>query len=203
MAAAAAVLVASVLLAPSVLAHHFTGEVQLWASRIDFSDSPGGIVVTVLLIERESGESVSGFGVTVSATDQRGGIVGPVEAQESEFAVYSGTLSLGPGEWEIQVVTHQGPSSLPAIESAHRETLEIDVAGQLVASASDGLGATAALAIVLPVGAVVLVLLVVRRRRRFGAGDETETDGDSDRDGCEPQAVPAADGSPSRDRRGR
>ena len=181
---AAAALVPFALFAPTVLAHHFTGEVQLWASTVDFQDSPGGVLVTVRLIERESGESVSGFGARVTATGG-GKQVGPVELQESEFAVYSGTLPLGPGVWEILVATHQGTSSLPAIESAHRKTLEIDATGRVVAPASGGSGATTTLAIVLPICAVAVVLLVVLRRRRLaldaGAipGDDPTVD-DSD-----------------------
>ena len=170
---AAAVLVSSALLAPTVQAHHFTGEVQLWASTVDFQDSPGGILVSVRLIERESGESVSGFGVTVTATGG-GEQVGPIELQESEFAVYSGTLPLSPGEWEILVRTHQGTSSLPAIESAHRKTLGIDAAGRLVAS-DDGGSAATTLVIVLPICAVALFLLVVLRRRRPAIEDAEDT----------------------------
>lgn len=182
-ALAAAVLVSSALFAPTVLAHHFTGEVQLWAAEVDFRDSPSGVVVTVELIERESGESVSGFGVRVTATGS-GEQVGPIELQESEFAAYSGTLPLGPGEWEILVNTHQGTSSLPAIESAHRRTLEIDAAGRLVASAGGGSGATTALAIVLPICAVVVILAVVLRRRRLALDD-----------GMDPEDDPAGDDS--------
>lgn len=171
------VLVSSVLFAPAVLAHHFTGEVQLWAAAVDFRDSPSGVVVTVELIERESGESVSGFGVRVTATGS-GEQVGPVELQESAFAVFSGTLPLGPGVWEILVNTHQGPSSLPAIESAHRKTLEIDAAGRLVPSAGGGSGATTVLAIVLPICAVVVVLAVVLRRRRLAPDDGMDPEND-------------------------
>lgn len=181
-ALAAVALVSSALFAPTVLAHHFTGEVQLWAAAVAFRDSPSGVLVTVELIERESGESVSGFGVRVTATGS-GEQVGPVELQESDFAVHSGTLPLGPGEWEILVSTHQGPSSLPAIESAHRKTLEIDAAGRLVASAG-GSGATTALAIVLPICAVVVTLAVVLRRRRPAPDD-----------GMDPEDDPAEDDS--------
>ena len=169
-ALAVATLASSALFAPTVLAHHFTGEVQLWASTVDFTDSPSGVVVSVRLIERESGESVSGFGVRVTATGG-GERVGPVELQESEFAVYSGTLPLGPGSWEILVNTHQGTSSLPAIESAHRKTLEIDATGRLVAPEGGGSGATTTLAIVLPICAVAVILLVVLRRRRLALDD--------------------------------
>ena len=174
---AAVVLVSSVLFAPTVLAHHFTGEVQLWAAAVDFRDSPSGVVVTVELIERESGESVSGFGVRVTTTGN-GEQVGPVELQESAFAVYSGTLPLGPGVWEILVNTHQGTSSLPAIESAHRKTLEVDAAGRLVPSAGAGSGATTVLAIVLPICAVVVVVAVVLRRRRLALDDGTDAEHD-------------------------
>lgn len=160
----------SALLAPTVLAHHFTGEVQLWASTVDFQDSPSGVVVRVRLIERESGESVSGFGARVTATGG-GEQVGPVELRESEFAVYSAALPLGPGEWEILVTAHQGASSLPAIESAHRETLEIDAAGRLVASDGGGSAATT-LTIVLPICAAVVLLLALLRRRRSVPDDE-------------------------------
>ena len=203
-APAAALLVSAVLFAPPALAHHFTGEVQLWPSSIGFRDAPGGVAVSVLLIERESGESVSGFGVRVAATGGGGTTVGPVELAESEFAVYSGTLPLGPGAWEIRVTTHQGPSSLPAIESAHRKTLEVDATGRLVASAEGGSGVATVLAIVLPIGAVFVLLLVARRRRRSGGDDEADADGDPDSGGGGPEeAVPAPDGSPSGDRRGR
>lgn len=172
-AVAAAVLVPSALIVPTVRAHHFTGEVQLWASTVEFRDSPGGVLVTVRLVERESGESVSGFGVAVTATGG-GERVGPIELQESEFAVYSGALALSPGEWEILVRTHQGNSSLPAIESAHRRALEIDASGRLVAPADEGSAAAITLAIVLPIGAVVVLLFVVLRRRRLTLGDAAE-----------------------------
>ncbi len=180
-ALAAALAFSPVLFAPTALAHHFTGEVQLWASRIDFREAPDGVLVSVLLVERESGESVSGFGVRVAATGG-GTRIGPIELQESEFAVYEGTLSLGPGTWGMLVTSHQGTSSLPAIESAHRRTLEIDETGRLVVSASGGSGATTVLAIVLPIGAVVLVLTVVLCRRRSAADDGADADGDSDGD---------------------
>ena len=204
-ALAAALLVSPVLFAPPALAHHFTGEVQLWASTIDFRDAPGGVAVSVLLIERESGESVSGFGVRVAATGGGGTTVGPVELAESEFAVYSGTLPLGPGAWEIRVTTHQGPSSLPAIESAHRKMLEVDATGRLVASAEGGSGVATVLAIVLPIGAVAVLLLVARRRRRFGVDDEADADGDPGPAGGGPEeeAAAASDGPPSGDRRDR
>lgn len=176
----AAALVSSALFAPAASAHHFTGEVQLWASRIDFRDTPNGVLVSVLLIERESGESVSGFGVRVTASDGRGTVVGPVELQESEFAVYSATLSLGPGEWEILAATHQGNSSLPAIESAHRKTVEIDAAGRFVPPEGGGSGTTTILAIVLPVCAVAVLLLVVLRRRRLGLAEAPDAPDDPD-----------------------
>ena len=189
-----AALVASVaLFAPSVLAHHFTGEVQLWVSKMDFQDSPDGVLVAVKLIERESGESVSGFGVTVAATGS-GDRVGPVELQESGSAVYSGTLPLGPGVWQIVVTAHQGNSSLPAIESVHRETLEIDEAGQLLQSSSGGSATTTTLAIVLPICAVVLILGVVLRRRRLGPDGEANADGDREGD---ISGEPATDGDPA------
>lgn len=171
----ATILMSPALLAPTVLAHHFTGEVQLWASRIDFQDSPAGVLVSVLLVDRESGESVSGFGVTVSATDGSGTVVGPIELQESEFAVYSGTLSLSPGEWEILATTDQGNSSLPAIESAHRKTLEIDAAGRLVPSAGGGSAASTVVATVVPICVVAVLLLVVLRRRRLALDDAAGT----------------------------
>ncbi len=198
-ALAAATLASSALLVSPALAHHFTGEVQLWASTVDFRDSPDGVVVTVRLIERESGESVSGFGARVTATGG-GEQVGPVELQESEFAVYSGTLPLGPGRWEILVATHQGTSSLPAIESAHRQTLEIDAAGRLVVSEDGGSGATTTLAIVLPICAVAVILLFVLRRRRLVLDDgadagEGPAGDDSD--------VSATVGDPASDRGGR
>ena len=176
--AAAAILVLTVSAAPGVLAHHFTGEVQLWASRFDFREAPGGVAVSVLLTERESGESVSGFGVRVSATDPSGRVVGPFELQESEPAVYLGTLPLGPGVWEIVATTHQGGSALPAIESAHRKALEIDAAGRLLTSTGGGSGPATVLAIVLPVCAVAVVLLIVLRRRRMGAHEDGGDDGD-------------------------
>lgn len=192
----AAALVPFALFAPTALAHHFTGEVQLWASTVDFQDSPGGVLVSVRLIERESGESVSGFGVRVTATGG-GNQVGPVELQESEFAVYSGTLPLGPGAWEVLVNTHQGTSSLPAIESAHRKSLEIDATGRLVASEGGGSGATTTLAIVLPICAVAVVLLVVLRRRRLGLEEDPAPDGDPDpagrRDAAASGSQPAGD----------
>ena len=190
----AAALVSSALFAPTVLAHHFTGEVQLWASTVDFTDSPSGVLVTVRLIERESGESVSGFGVRVTATGG-GEQVGPVELQESEFAVYSGTLSLGPGTWQILVGTHQGTSSLPAIESAHRKTLEIDATGRLVASEGGGSGASTTLAIVLPICAVALILLVVLRRRRLIPDDGADAGDDPSGDDSD---VAATVGDPAR-----
>ena len=183
----AVALASSTLFAPPVLAHHFTGEVQLWASTVDFQDSPSGVRVTVELIERESGESVSGFGVRVTAAG-RGEQVGPVELQESDFAVYSGTLPLDPGEWEILVNTHQGTSSLPAIESAHRKTLEIDAAGRLVAPAG-GSGATTALAIVLPICAVAVVLAVVLRRRRPALEDGMDPEDDPPDDDADGSAT--------------
>lgn len=176
-----AVLASSALFAPAVQAHHFDGEVRLWASTVDFQDSPGGVLVRVRLIERESGEPVSGFGVTVTATGG-GDPVGPVELQESEFAVYSGTLPLQPGEWEILLRSHQGASSLPAIESAHSRTLEIDATGRLAAPDGGGSAVTTILATVLPICAVVIVLLVVLRRRRPALDGEVGA-----------EAVPAAD----------
>lgn len=204
-ALAAALLVSPVLFAPTVLAHHDTGEVQLWASRIDFREAPDGVLMSVLLIERESGESVSGFGVRVAATGG-GTQVGPIELQESEFAVYTGTLPLGPGHWEILATAHQGTSSLPAIESAHRRTLEIDAIGRLVVSASGGPGATTVLAIVLPICAVVLALAVVLRRRRLALDDGADADG-ADADGADADgdlgedvpAAPASGGGPASD----
>ncbi len=198
-ALAAALLASPALFAPPALAHHFTGEVQLWVSRLDFRDSPSGVLVTVELIERESGESVSGFGVRVTATGG-GEQVGPVELQESEFAAYSGTLPLGPGEWEILVNTHQGTSSLPAIESAHRKTLEIDAAGRLVASAGGGSGATTALAIILPICAVVVILAVVLRRRRLALDDGMDPEDDLADDGPadDDSDVPATGDDPAR-----
>lgn len=197
---AAATLASSALLASPALAHHFTGEVQLWASTVDFQDSPSGVLVTVRLIERESGESVSGFGARVTATGG-GEQVGPVELQESEFAVYSGTLPLGPGRWEILVATHQGTSSLPAIESSHRKTLQIDAAGRLVVSGGGGSGATTTLAIVLPICAVAVILMIVLRRRRLGLEEDPAADGDPDpAGGGDPAAVPMSGGEPSRDR---
>ncbi len=193
-ALAVTALVSSALFAPTVFAHHFTGEVQLWASTVDFQDSPGGVLVTIRLIERESGESVSGFGVRVTATggDDR---VGPVELQESEFAVYSGTLPLGPGQWEVLVATHQGTSSLPAIESAHRKTLEIDSTGRLVAPSGGGSAATT-LAIVLPICAVAVILLVVLRRRRPALDDAADAGDDPAGDDSDVSATgddPASD----------
>ena len=198
-ALAAAALVSPALFAPTVLAHHFTGEVQLWASTVDFQDSPGGVLVTVRLIERESGESVSGFGVRVTATGG-GDQVGPVELQESEFAVYSGTLPLGPGEWEILVATHQGTSSLPAIESRHRKTLEIDATGRLVASAGGGSATATTLAIVLPICAVVVILVVVLRRRRTALDGGADAGDDPAGDGSD---VGATGDDPASDRGGR
>lgn len=197
-ALAAVVLVSSALFAPTVLAHHFTGEVQLWAAVVAFQDSPSGVLVTVDLIERESGESVSGFGVRVTATGS-GEQVGPVELQESDFAVYSGTLPLGPGEWEILVNTHQGTSSLPAIESAHRKTLEIDAAGRLVASVG-GSGTTTALAIVLPVCAVVVILAILLRRRRLALDDEMDPENDPAADDSD-EAATGEDPARGRDSR--
>ena len=194
-ALAAALLASPALFAPTVLAHHFTGEVQLWVSSLDFRDSPDGVLVTVKLIERESGESVSGFGVTVAASGS-GNLVGPIELQESEPAVYSGTLALGPGVWQVVATAHQGNSSLPAIESTRRQTLEIDGAGQLLQSSGGGSAATTTLAIVLPICAVVLILGVVLRRRRLGLDDGTDTEGDPDSDVSE---APASDGHPARD----
>lgn len=193
---AVAVLVSAVLFAPAVRAHHFDGEVQLWASTVDFRDSPGGVLVTVRLIERESGEPVSGFGVRVTATGG-GERVGPVELQESEFAVYSGALPLSPGEWEILVSSHQGTSSLPAIESAHRKALEIDATGRFVASDGGGSAGTTILATVLPICAVVIVLLVVLRRRRPALGDETDTEDVLAGDGA---GAPRAGDDPAGDR---
>ena len=196
-ALAAALLASSALFAPTVLAHHFTGEVQLWVSKLDFRGSPDGVLVTALLLEREFGKSVSGFGVRVAATDQNGNLVGPIELQESEPAVYSGTLPLGPGQWRIVATAHQGNSSLPAIESTHRETLEIDETGQLLAASGGGSAATTVLAIVLPVCAVVVILAVVlRRSRHLGPDDGTDAEGGPD-EGV-PEA-PAASGDPVRD----
>lgn len=180
-ALAAVALVPVGLLAPTVLAHHFTGEVQLWVSTVDFGGSPDGVLMSVKLIERESGESVSGFGVRVTATG-RGEHVGPVELQESEFAVYTGALPLGPGVWQIVATAHQGNSSLPAIEATHRETLEVDGTGQPVVPAGGGSATATTLAVVLPVCAVVALLLVLLRRRRAApdgaadAGDDPAPD---------------------------
>ncbi len=184
-ALAVAALASCALFAPTVLAHHFTGEVQLWVSTMDFQESPGGVLVTVKLLEREYGESVSGFGVRVAATGN-GNVVGPIELQESDFAVYTGVLPLGPGRWEILATAHQGSSSLPAIEAAQRKTLEIDATGRLVTSEDGGSGVATALAIVLPICAVVALLLLVVRRRRSLLDDETDA-GDT----------PDADNSPS------
>ena len=111
-------------------------------------------------------------------------------------AVYSGTLPLGPGQWRIVATAHQGNSSLPAIESTHRETLEIDETGQLLAASGGGSAATTVLAIVLPVCAVVVILAVVLRRRRLGLDDGTDAEGDPDEGVSE---APAASGDPVRD----
>lgn len=178
LALAAAALASTALFAPAAWAHHFTGEVQLWVSTMDFREAPGGVLVSVKLLEREYGESVSGFGVRVSATGG-GDAVGPVELQESDFAVYTGVLPLSPGRWEVVATAHQGSSSLPAIESAQRETIEIDGGGRLLTTSGDsGLGAGAILAIVLPIGAAVLVLLAVVRRRRLAYDGEATAEDD-------------------------
>ena len=195
-ALAAAALVPVALLAPTVLAHHFTGEVQLWVSTVDFGGSPDGVLVTIRLIERESGESVSGFGVRVTATGN-GEHVGPVELQESEFAVYSGTLPLGPGMWQIVATAHQGNSSLPAIEATHRETLEVDGTGQPVVPSGGGSAVTTTLAVVLPICAVVVLLLVLLRRRRAAPDDEADA-GDAP-PGGDPRMAPDG-GDPAGDR---
>jgi hypothetical protein len=203
---ATAVLMSPAMLAPTVLAHHFTGEVQLWASRIDFQDSPVGVLVSVLLVDREYGESVSGFGVTVSASDGSGTVVGPVELQESEFAVYSGTLSLGPGEWEILAATHQGNSSLPAIESVHRKTLEIDAAGRFVPSAGGGSAASTVVATVVPICVVAVLLLVLLRRRRLapahaaGTGEDASVSATGDDPAGDDASVSATGDDPAGDR---
>lgn len=193
---AVAVLAPAALVPSTVLAHHFTGEVQLWASTVDFRDAPSGVSVTVRLIERESGESVSGFGVRITATGG-GQRVGPVELQESDFAAYSGTLPLGPGRWEILVRTHQGASSLPAIESTHRKTLEIDAAGRLVASGDGGSATATTLAIVLPICATALVLLIVLRRRRPALEDAADT---KDHPAGDDAGAPANGGDAATDR---
>ncbi len=183
-ALAGGLLASPALFAPTVLAHHFTGEVQLWVSTMDFRESPGGVRVTVKLLEREFGESVSGFGVRVAATGN-GNVVGPIELQESDFAVYTGDLPLGPGRWEILATAHQGSSSLPAIEAAQRKTIEIDATGRLVRSEDDGSATATTLAIVLPICAlVVLMLLVVRRRRRLLLDDETDATDTPDAEGA-------------------
>ena len=194
-ALAATVLGSPALFAPTVLAHHFTGEVQLWVSSLDFRDSPDGVLVTVKLIERESGESVPGFGVRVAATGN-GTLVGPIELQESEPAVHSRTIPLGSGAWHIVATAHQGPSALPAIESTHRRQLEIDETGRLVQSSEGGSATTTTLAIVLPICALVLILAVVLRRRRLSLDDGTDAEGEPDGDVSE---APAASGEPVRD----
>lgn len=179
MALAGGLLASTGLFASPVLAHHFTGEVQLWVSTMDFQESPSGVLVTVELLEREYGESVSGFGVRVAATGD-GNVVGPIELRESDFAVYSGVLPLSEGRWEIVATAHQGNSALPAIEAVRRETLDIDGTGRVLTASGDGRsGAATILAIVLPIGAVVILLLVaVRRRRRSLLEDETDAGDD-------------------------
>lgn len=162
----------SALFPTPALAHHFTGEVQLWVSKMSFQQAPGGVLVTVELLEREYGESVSGFGVRVAASGH-GTAVGPIELQESGFAVYTAVLPLGPGRWEIRATAHQGSSSLPAIESAQRTTLEIDATGRVLTDDDDGLGTGTILAIVLPIGAALALLVLIGvRRRRLVDGDE-------------------------------
>lgn len=189
------------LCASTALAHHDGEEVRLWVSGLDFQDAPGGVLVTVRLIEREFGESVSGFGVRVAATDQSGNLVGPIELQESETAVYSGALLLNSGVWEIVATAHQGSSSLPAIESRHREMLEIDATGRLVASADGGSATATTLAIVLPICAVaLLVLVLVLRRRRPALDDGADSGGDP---AVDDSGLPATGDDPASDRGGR
>ena len=82
-------------------------------------------------------------------------------------------LPLGPGRWEIRATAHQGNSSLPAIESAQRATLEIDATGRVLTGDDDGFGTGTILAIVVPIGAALalLVLIGVRRRRLVEGGE--------------------------------
>ena len=186
--AALLLMLAVVTYGAPVNAHHSEGQISLWMSQFGLENTSDGILMTALLVERDVGSPVSGFGVTISATSDTGEVVGPVELQESERGSYETILALSPGAWDIAITTHQGPSSLSALGSSHRTSIIVDVSGGAEIIGMDGGGSGLLWVIVAPVvGILVLGLFILWRKRlgRFEAAESTVVIGGSDRNEVE------------------
>lgn len=164
----AALVAMAVAVFTAPVAAHVGGTFELWVASARFTAEPGGgVLVSVDLVDRDSGTEGVGFAAVAEAT--RSDDVGdPVRARLGETSTggtYEGVLDLDDGDWTVVITADQGESALPALKSDR--SFDIEVADGRVERAGGG-GSSAALIIVplalVSVAAVGAVVVFSRRR---------------------------------------
>jgi hypothetical protein len=150
---------------------HSGGRIQLFVDRLGLHASGGnGWVVSVEMVDADSGTPAPGFDVIAEGTGDGGHSAGPVTLTDQGSGQYSGLLKAAPGTWDLAIRAETvpgGPAGVPlrkmyevALEPGRDVTIDAHPPG------GSGLGVMLPVASAVVTAAIIGWFFVRRRRRR-------------------------------------
>ena len=149
---------------------HSGGRIQLFVDRLGLHASGGnGWVVSVEMVDADSGTPAPGFDVIAEGTGDGGHSAGPVTLTDQGSGQYSGLLKAEPGTWDLAIRAETVPGGPPGVPLRKTYALALEPGKDVVIDArppGSGIGMMLPLASALVTAAIVGWFFVRRGRRR-------------------------------------
>lgn len=148
---------------------HSGGRIQLFVDRLGLHSTGGnGWVVSVEMVDADSGTPAPGFDVIAEGTGD-GGHSGPVTLTDQGTGRYTGLVEAEPGPWDLAIRAETVPGGPPGVPLRKTYELALEPGRDVTIDARPPGGS--GVGVVLPVASALLTAAIlgwffVRRRRR-------------------------------------
>jgi hypothetical protein len=159
-------------------AAHSGGKAELFmrAVKVEPAETDGSYQITVNLIDRDSGERMSGYAASVEGTNANGGRIEPTPLTALVGGVYTAPVAASPGDWTLTIRANGVPGVGDAVPLAVTQRISFTdkatTAGAAADSGGDGggaAGAIVAVVAVLALGGVGAAFVMKRKAARMAS----------------------------------
>jgi hypothetical protein len=150
---------------------HSGGRIQLFVDRLGLHSTGGnGWVVSVGMVDADSGTPAPGFDVIAEGTGDGGHSAGPVTLTDQGTGQYTGLLTADPGTWDLAIRAETLPGGPPGVPLRKMYALALEPGKDVTIDAQppggSGIGVMLPVVSAVATGAIVGWFFVRRRRRR-------------------------------------
>jgi hypothetical protein len=160
-------------------AAHSGGKAELCmrAVKVEPAETDGNYKITVNLIDRDSGERMSGYAASVEGTSANGGRIEPTPLTALIGGIYTAPVAASPGDWTLTIRANGVPGVGEAVPLAVTQRISFTDkattagAGAAGDSGGDGgaAGAIVAVVAVLALGGVGAAFVMKRKAARMAS----------------------------------